>query len=163
VESVERAVDGLPENIAERITVIVRWPGPLTVADKLMSGDEELGYVEGIVDDRDPAPRLHATTNTGRTLRVTRWLPTPAQCIIARGIGAYDRLTNFPTYGGAFRRRQLEWLARSGGRAILSEIAVYVTGDPLLRARVYEQLIKNEPIENGFERVRPKDDEGGGL
>jgi hypothetical protein len=84
--------------------------------------------------------------------------------MMSRSIGAYDPITNEPATGEILRDDQLEWLAQSGGRAIVSEIAAYKSGDLLLRTRVFEQLVKLEPIADGYAASQPEksEDEVGG-
>jgi hypothetical protein len=76
-------------------------------------------------------------------------VPTAKQRVAMRGIGPYDRLTEQPVDGRELRLDQLEWLAEAGGRAIVSEMATYTTGDPRMRTILFERLVKMEPIEEG--------------
>ena len=132
----------------ERVSVVVSWPGPLCIGDVL----EGFGVVESIEDDVSRAPRLRAPSGSGR---VVRKLPTAFQRMIARAIGPYEPVSQAPTSGAILRNDQLEWLAEAGGQALISEASAYTIGDPVLRTRVYEQIIKKEGIADGWTASRP--------
>lgn len=152
VEDVRSEQHDLPPEVEHRVTVIVRWPGPLTVGDSLVSERQPLGVIESVVDDGHP-PRVY-TPHANGLRRVTRVLPTARQQVFARAIGAYSPLSQTPVDGMVMRDDQLDWLARSGGRALISELSAYTTGDTILRTRVYETLVKGEPVADGWTATR---------
>jgi hypothetical protein len=156
MEKTERTTSGLPVDLAERITVIVRFRGPVTRGDALRVEGEVLGVVDGVVDDGDADPRLYTSAGSvDRVARIERVLPTAAQRMFGRSTGTYDLRTCLPETGAVLRDDQLEWLAHSGGRAIVSEVAAYTTGDPVLRQRLYQELVRGRPIADGFKAARP--------
>jgi len=81
--------DALPEGVAERITVVVRWPAPLEVGDVLLAGGRALGVVEAILDDGLEEPRIDPGPEytQGEEQEVTRQLPTAAERMEARSVG----------------------------------------------------------------------------
>jgi hypothetical protein len=159
VESVERDDAQLPDGFIERITVIVRFPGPLSVGDELWSGAEKLGLVDAIVEDGVPEPRLYLAGGE-RTALVERRLPTATQRMEARATGAYDPVTHRPLRGEVLRDEQLAWLVSNGARALISDFAAYKTGDPVHRTRVSELLNRLEPIPDGWSVCHPAPAQG---
>ena len=149
VEHIARATEGLPAGVRMRVEVTVRWPGPLAVGDELQSGADSLGYVDGIVDDGDAAPRLYTARATGPQ-HIARALPTAWQQMRARSIGAYDPMSNEPVDGEVLREDQLAWLYAAGAHALISEYAAYKSGDRTLGPRVFEALVKLAPIADGW-------------
>lgn len=133
-----------------RVSVTVRWPGPLTVGDGLEVDGRSLGLVEAIVDDGATEPRLYANAISGQTVRVARSRPTAHQQLRARSIGPYEGIAHVPATGELVRLDQLAWLAAHGGDALVSEFATYKTGDPMHAPRLFEALVKLDPVEDGF-------------
>jgi hypothetical protein len=162
VEAVERKTSDLEEGIAERVTVIVRWSGPLTRGDGLRVGSGILGVVDAIVDDGDSDPKLYAQSLEGGA-RIERVLPTAAQRLFGRGIGPYDPRTRRPATGAVLRDDQLEWLAGSGGRALVGDIAAYALGEPMHSTHAYEALVKGAALDDPWvPPVVPESKEEGG-
>jgi hypothetical protein len=156
IEKTERVITELPDGRAERITVFVRFDGPLTLGDTLRVDGEVLGVVDGIVDDGDSDPLLYASSgNINRVVRIDRVLPTASQRMFGRSVGDYELRTRLPETGAVLRDDQLEWLARSGGRTIVSEVAAYTMGDRVLGLRLYEELVGGGAITDGFSAARP--------
>lgn len=133
-----------------RVSVTVRWPGPLTVGDGLELDGRSLGLVEAIVDDGAPEPRLYANAISGQTVRVARSRPTAHQQLRARSIGPYEGISKLPATGEIIRLDQLAWLAAHGGDALVSEFATYKTGDRMHGPRLFEALVKLDPVQDGF-------------
>ena len=156
VDQVTRETEQLPPGIAMRIVATVSWTGPLTLGDRLAIGDEQLGVIDGFVDDGDPEPTLYLG-NGGRVGRfeIARVLPTAAGLLYARSIGHYDTTTGDPTSGEPMRIDQLEWLVAANGRALVGDYAAYHLGDRILRTRTFEDLIKLVPINDGYAACSP--------
>jgi hypothetical protein len=115
----------------------------------LAADGRSLGMLDGIEDDGANEPRLYAD-GIGPTARIARQLPTAAQALRARGIGAYDERSQEPLDGEVLRVDQLEWLHAAGGRALISELAVYKTGDISFGPRAFETLVRLEPLADGW-------------
>jgi len=150
VEHASTETENLPPNVSERFRVTVTWPGPVTVGDVLLSDGSPLGVVTAIEEDGSSEPRLHAAESSSRAGRITRRFPSAAQLVLARNVGPYDPVTREPINGRELRLDQLEWLAEAGGRAIVSELATYSTGDVRQGPIAFEALIKGEVIAHGF-------------
>jgi len=125
----------LPRAIAERISVLVEWPGPLRVGDWLWTdaddGPRRVGVVEEIVDDGSREPRLYVCGDLPRRaeLEVYRRAPTAEQSVQARDIGPYSQVTQRPLSGQAMREDHFVYLARRGCRALLADFAGYKSDD----------------------------------
>ena len=154
VESVTTVREGLPKGIGSRIDVVVTWPGPLEVGDVLYTGDAAIGIVDAIVDDGSGEPRVMFGAGGG-TIAISRRLPTAEQAIEARSIGPYSLVTQRPLYGQRIRPKQLAWLAEHGARTLAGEFATYKSGDVDSRVRVYETLVKQEPVKDPWSMLRP--------
>jgi Bacterial RNA polymerase, alpha chain C terminal domain len=156
VDQVTRETERLPAGVALRIVATVSWPGPLTLGDRLAIGEEQLGVIDGFVDDGDNEPTLYLA-NGGRVGRfeIARVLPTAARSMYARSIGHYDTTTDDPTSGEPIRIDQLEWLVAANGRALVGDYAAYHLGDRILRTRTFEDLIKLVPISDGYSVCSP--------
>jgi hypothetical protein len=145
IEAVERLTSDLPAGISQRIAITVRRDGPLTAGDVLLASSAALGMVDGIVDDGRPDARLYVAGGQTGARTISRAIPTARQRQRVRSIGPYDPITDAPADGVVMREDQLVWLVAAGARALISEHAVYKTGDHR-KTRVYESLIKLEPI-----------------
>lgn len=153
VESVTVEKEGLPAPCVERATVVVAWPGPVTVGDELLFEGAGLGVIEAIVDSDELA--LWTPRAIGARAIVTRRTPTARQRVRARGVGPYGAITQVPVTGQVLRDDQLAWLARAGAGVIAGEIGAYMF-DPILRARVFEQLVKLEPVADPWAACNPE-------
>jgi len=154
VESVTKLTEGLPKDIGSRIDVVVTWPGPLEVGDVLYTGDAAIGIVEAIVEDGSGEPRVMFGAGGG-SVTITRRLPTAEQAVEARAIGPYSLVSQRPITGQRVQPNQLAWLAKHGARALAGEFSAYKTGDVDCRVRVYEALVKQEPVTDPWSMLRP--------
>ena len=154
VENVEHASENLPPGFTSEIAVTVRWMGSLTRGDALHLNTADL-IVEQIIDDGASEPRIYLPGDPPPTAFVVRNATSAAMSMQARGIGAYDLVTNTPRDGQVLRDDQLEWIVANNGHAIISDAAAYRAGDPMLRAIVYETLVKLESPVDPWEVSRP--------
>jgi hypothetical protein len=142
------------------VAITVGWSGPLEIGDVLAMAGQPLGVnggvIDGIVDDGAPEPRLYVSGGgLGGTLFLERALPTAVQRAEARSIGPYHEDDQRPMTGQAIREDQLVWLAEHGGRALVGEFGLYKTADTLARTRLYEAIVRGQPIADPWTECHP--------
>ena len=153
VTAASRIADDLPDGTAMRIAVTVEVAAPLERGDELVADGRSLGALLEIVDDGASEPRLHAplaASSCEAALGVKAY-----DRLRVRGIGPYDPASDAPLTGEIVRDDQLAWLAAARAPALFSELAVYKTGEPQYRTRVYESMVKLEPIADGWSVAAP--------
>jgi len=140
--------DALPEGVAERIMVVVRWPAPLEIGDILLAGGRALGVVEAILDDGLEEPRIDPGPGymQGEVLEVTRQLPTAAERMEARSIGPYSVQNELPVSGQQVLEAHLFYLARRGCFALCDDLTVTKSDSPQARLRAFEALTLGLPL-----------------